>query len=247
MSSKLKFVLFISIFTFLSLQYSAVIRRSVFDVTNSVISGYLVMTNYIKDTIDGHFEQEKTIQTLKAQNEKLEQSSLLLVAFAGRLNRILSLHDKEEFDPKLQLVRALSYEQISNYNRIWLDMKDFNSSKIYGLIYKGSTAGIVVAKDERPLGLLQGDNKCVFSVAVGENRLPGVTMGKGEYLHVKYIPMWMEPKVGDKVVTSGLDNIFVEGIPVGEVVEVVEEESYKSAIVKPNVSSNTPAFFYVIK
>lgn len=247
MSSKLKFVIFIAIFLILSWQYSAVARRGVTDATNSVVGSYLGIIEYAKSTLGEHFKQKEIIAKLQDENKKLERSSLLATAFAGKLNRILKANEKAPFGPTLELVQALSYEQISNYNRIWISMNDFNSSKIYGLIYKGSTAGIVISKNDRPLGLLQGDSKSVFSVSVGENRLPGVATGSGKYINVKYIPLWMEPKVGDEVITSGLDKIFVEGIPVGKVIEVRDEESYKTAVVKPNIVTNTPAFFYVIK
>lgn len=247
MANRLKFFIFIAFFVILSLQYSNIARGYVGDATNSIIEVYLGVTKYIKETITEHFDQKDEIQRLRAQNSKLERSSLLARTYASKLNHLLRANKKEQFSPKTELVKSISYEGISNYNRVWIDMNDFNKSKIYGLIYKGSTAGIVVAKNDRALGLLQGDDKCIFSVSVGKHGFPGVAMGKGEFINVRYIPLWMEPKKGDKVVTSGLDNIFVEGVLVGEVVDVRKEESYQTAIVKPNVKVDTPSFFYVIK
>lgn len=247
MSKKLQFVLLIVLFVGLSYKYGYIARRGVAEVTSNVAASYLFISEYIKNSIDEHFAQQETIKKLKAENKALERSSLLASIYGEKLNRILKANENEPFGPTLELVEALSYEQISNYSRVWVRMKDFNASKIYGLVHKGSSAGIVISKDGKALGLLQGDNKCVFSVAVGKNMLPGVAFGKGKLMHIKYIPLWMEPKVGDKVVTSGLDKIFVEGIHVGKVIEVVEEESYKMAIVKPDITTNNPRFFYVIK
>lgn len=247
MANKLKFFIFIAIFIVLSLQYSNIARGYVSDATNYVLDGYLGVLGYVKEGIVEHFDQKDEIQKLRKENIRLEHSSLLALTFANKLNRLLEVNEKSKFSPKIELVESLAYEGISNYNRVWIDMNDFDASKIYGLIYKGNTAGIIVAKNDRALGLLQGDSKCIFSVSVGNQMFPGVAMGKGEFVHVKYIPLWMEPKKGDKVVTSGLDNIFVEGVPVGKVVEVKKEESYQTAIVKPNAKVNTPAFFYVIR
>ncbi|PID47474.1 MAG: rod shape-determining protein MreC [Proteobacteria bacterium] len=247
MSNRLKFVIFILLASFLSFQYSSFVRARVVGVGNIFIENYLALQRYIKEGISNHFNQKETIVKLKEENKKLEQSSLLLVAFAGKLNQILQDNHRGKFEPKLQLVQALSYEQISNYNRIWIGMNDFNSSKIYGLISKGNTAGIVISKNKKPLGLLQGDYKCVFSVIVGKDKFPGVATGRGKFIHVRYIPSWMNPKVGDEVITSGLDNIFPLGFPVGKVVEIKKEESYQTAIVEPNIKINSSSFFYVIK
>ncbi len=247
MTSRLKFIVFIGIIAFVSLQYSSYATRGVVDTSNTFVKSYLGFQNYIKDNILTHFAQQEKLNKLREENKKLERSNLLLSTFAGKLNRLLEINQQKPYNPKLQLVEALSYEQISNYNRIWINMNDFNTSKIYGLIYNGSTAGIVISKNKLPLALLQGDNKCVFSVTIGNEKMPGVAVGKGKFIHVKYIPSWMEPKIGDEVFTSGLDNIFPIGIPVGIVTEVIEEEAYRSAIIAPHVKSKTPAFFYVIK
>ncbi len=247
MSNRLKFIIFIGLLAFASLKYSSYARNSITDITKSFVGGYLHLKQYVNDNIETHFEQKKQIEELKKQNEELRRSSLLLTTFAGKLNRILENNNKETYKPKLQLIEALSYEQISNYNRVWIKMDDFNSSRIYGIVFQGNTAGIVISKNDRPLGLLQGDKKCVFSVSIGKKRLPGVATGNGEFIYVKFIPLWMNPKIGQKVVTSGLDKIFPRGIPVGEVVKIRKEESYQTAIVKPNAIVNTPAFFHIIQ
>lgn len=246
MSKKLRFSIFAIFFIIISLRYSSVAREFISDVTNSIVKVYLDSIDYVDSKITEHFNQKNEIQSLRVQNEELKRSALLSVVFAGKLNSLLELNEKHRFNPKLALVEAVSYANLSDYNKVWIKMKDFNASKIYGLTYQGSSAGIIVEKDGNALGLLQGDSKCIFSVSVGEKMIPGVAVGKGEFMQIKYIPLWMNPKVGDKVMTSGLDNIFFEGIPVGQVVDIVQEESYQTAIVKPNVTPKTPAFFYAV-
>ncbi len=247
MASRFKIFIFLAIFIVLSLKYSSVARRGVTNTTNEVLSNYFGGVEYLKEYAKKHFDQEERIEQLMLENEKLKRSDLLMKTYKGKLNNILLANKKVPFGPNVELVEALSYEHISNYTRVWIRMSDFNSSKIYGLIKNGSTAGIVAQKDGKALALFQGDRKCVFSVSIGKDRLPGVANGRGEYIHVKYIPLWMEPKMGDEVVTSGLDKIFVEGISVGKVVDIKKEESYKTVIVKPDITITTPDFFYVIK
>jgi len=247
MSSKLKFFLLIGAFVFVSLQYGADARKIVAQMTTAVTQGYLTTTQRAKEWIEEYIIQRDTIRQLRAKNSELERSALLSIAFAGKLNALLEEHEKSPYTPELELVQALSYANLSNYHRVWLDFDDYNSSKIYGLIHRGNTAGIVIFENEKPLGLLQGDPKSIFSVSVGEEDIPGVAMGNNQYITVKYIPMWMEPKVGDEVMTSGKDEIFFAGVPVGKVIEVIQEESYQSAVVVPYTQGKVPMYMYVAK
>jgi len=65
-----------------------------------------------------------------------------------------------------------------------------------------------------------------FSVAVRlqEGRQEGVLVGTGRrYCILKYVPTEEKIKEGEIVVTSGLDGIFPQGVPVGRVVKVRTE------------------------
>ena len=114
------------------------------------------------------------------------------------------------------------------------------------MISQGKTAGILTAKDGKPLAILQNDKSASFSVLIGESRIPGIAIGNENGLIIKFIPQWLNPKVGDEVVTSGLDGIFFAGVEVGKVYEIIDENLYKSAVIKPYFDQNIPAFLYVI-
>ena len=151
------------------------------------------------------------------------------------------------YEPRVQLVRALSYVNISDYDKVWLDkFNGYDESKIYGLIYQGKSAGIVVNKDGNPLALLQNDPKSIFAVSIGDEKIPGIAHGSKDGITVKFIPQWLSPKEGDEVVTSGLDGIFFSGISVGKVTGVIQESLYKSAAVKPYVNITIPSYLYVV-
>ena len=63
---------------------------------------------------------------------------------------------------------------------------------------------------------------------------------------IKYIPKWANIKEGDLVETSGLDNIFFANIPVGKVISVKVENSYKTAYISTTSDTLHPKFFFLI-
>ena len=129
-------------------------------------------------------------------------------------------------------------------------MDEYNSSKMYGLIYKENVAGIVINKNNRPLALLTSDPKCSISIYVMDKneRAPGIVHGNSDnQLIAEYIPTWIPIHKGDEVITSGLDNIFFAGLKVGVVTEVKLSQGYQQAIIDPYYKTNKPNYFYVIK
>ncbi len=247
MSNKLKFFILVGVFVFISLQYGSSAKNVVSNLSTKSIDAYLTIVEGVQNRIAEHFFQQETIHQLRDKNKELEEAALLSVAFAAKLNGLLEVQGEASYNPELSLVQAISYANLGNHYRVWLEFDDYNASQIYGLVYQGFTAGIVVSEHGKPLGLLQGDPKSIFSVNVGDDKVPGVAIGNGETIQVKYIPQWTEPKVGDEVTTSGMDTIFFAGIPVGKVIEVVQEESYQSAIVQPYAKAHAPLYMYAVK
>lgn len=244
--NRLKLLLFLVLLIFISVKFTDTGRGYVVGFNNYILTRYLNTKEYINNTIEEHFAQQKTIIQQKKEIKELEKSALLSIAFAGKLNAILKDNNLSAYKPSVKMIRAISYSNLNNYNRVWLDFKDFNKSKIYGLLYQGYAAGIVVDKNSHPLGLLLGDPNSIFSVYVGKEKIPGVLEGDKKDILVKYIPLWMNPKVGDDVVTSGLDNIFFQGVRVGKVVKVMQEESSKTVIVQPYINLRVPTYLHVI-
>lgn len=247
MNNKFKSFLAISAFVYVSFQYGNIAKSLVTDATKASIDSYLSIKDYIKNSIKEHFDQQDEIIKLRKENKELETSATLSIAFAEKLNSFLEDKNSSKYKPKIELVQVLNYVNLSDYGRVWIKFKDFNKSKIYGLIRKGVTSGIVVSQNNRALGLLQNDNKCIFSVYVGNEKIPGVAMGGKPNINIKYIPQWMSPKIGDEVRTSGLDKIFFGGVPVGKVIKVLQEDSYQTAIVEPYAKPQVPAFYYIVK
>lgn len=248
MKNKIRNVLILTFLIFMSFYYGGYIKRAVLVVNDTLINAYYRSKNYIVDTINEHFNQVEEIRILRAKNENLEQTSVLVSTFANQLNMFLEDKNSTQYFPKVSLVKAISYVQISDYNRVWLSFSSsLNNTRNKGLIYQGYTAGIAIVKDGRLMALLQGDEQCVFSVYVGKNKIPGVAQGKNGKVIIKFIPKWEKINIGDEVLTSGLDEIFFSGVPVGKVVNILSEDMYQSAELETFAQINIPGYMYLIE
>lgn len=245
--NKLKFFIFIGLFIFVSLKYGSNIRGIFSQNTNIVIETYLDIKNSVEQSVSEHFAQRDEIKHLREENKNLRKSKEVLSAFASKLNDVLKANNIDEYNPKVKLVRSVAYANLNDYYKVWIDYKDFNKSRIYGLLDRGNSAGIVVEKDGNPMALLLGDPKSIFSVLVGEDKIPGVVSGKRQEVFVKYIPLWMHPKIGDEVVTSGLDGIFFGGVRVGVVKKVIKEELSKTVVIEPYTKITVPSYYHIIE
>lgn len=238
-------VVFFSIFKFGIFSYAPVLYFS-----NMIKTSFMSAKDGILGVVYLHFDQADSLEKLKAENEELKKKAVLLNGFANEVIELGSLIKyKEEYEPFLRPIRAISYAKLPYFQKVWLDFHDYNSSKIYGLLYNNVTAGIVTSSENgSPLGILNGDPKCSYAVYVGEKKAPGVAMGKNDKeMVVKYIPSWMSVEAGEEVTTSGLDEIFFAGIKVGVVTDVKVVHAYKEATVEPYYNSLNPRYFYVIE
>jgi len=242
--------LFVFIALFMgALYYSTAVQAPIINTLKLIKINFHKSVEYIEDKIEIHTAQANKITELKEKLQKYEKNHLIMQELASELNDLFNQnHSELMVNPDVELVRTISYQKFGNLNRIWLDIKDYNSSKIYGLTYRELVAGIVISENNEPLGLLNTDIKSAYAVQIGENKAPGIVHGNNsEYLVVKFIPAWFKIKEDDLVVTSGLDKIFFKGLKVGRVISVSSSQGYQSAIVEPFFKSNNPNYFYMIK
>ena len=244
--SNVKFLLIAVVLVSTSLIFGSYIHGKFIGISGGVINTYKDVTGFIKNEITKHINQATTIETLRAENEELKKSAMLLSTFAGELNKILLDKNSSAYEPRVELARTLSYASLNDYNKFWINFKNFDPNKVYGLISEGKTAGIVVGRDNQPLAILQRDEKSNFSVAIGQSQIPGVANGEKNELVVKFIPQWLDPKVGDEVFTSGKDEIFFAGVPVGRIKSIQNGKLYKSAVIEPYANPIMPTFLYVV-
>lgn len=218
---------------------------------NEIKISYINKVINISTTIEKHFDQANTIEKLKAENSELKEYKILYATAQSQLNTLkefLANVDIPENKAKIELVRVLSYINYNDFTKVWLDKK-IDDESIFGLIADNYSAGIVVNKNGRAVGLLNGNKDCSYAVFIGEGKAPGIITASDnqDELQIKFIPIWANISKGDEVITSGMDNIFFEGLKVGRVTEVTNLADMKIATVKSYVNVLKKKYFYTYK
>lgn len=194
------------------------------------------------------------LRNLRQRNAELEQfnSSLLAQNFTlremERENESLrALLDFAQKRPGLELRGAqivglaISQESTNFLDSIRIDL---------GLTH-GVKVGMTVLTDQGLVGritevtsnsqskvLLLTDPTSAVQVVLQESRLDGVVRGSaGGNLLMDFIPNNREFKVGEAVLTSGIGSSFPRGIPIGQVVEIIQRDIdfSQQAVIRPTV------------
>jgi len=250
MNKELLFSLLLIIGLFIgALYYNNTIQSPIISSLNAIKSTYHNSISYIGNGINKHILQAATIEELTQKLQQYEKNHLVMQQLASEIHDLYKENNSSfKLNPEVSLVRAISYEEFGNFNRVWLDVPEYNSSKIYGLTYKELVAGIVVPKNDKPLALLNRDIKSAYSVYIGDQDAPGIAHGNNdELIVVSFIPAWFEIKEGDEVVTSGLDNIFFQGLKVGKVLSVTNAQGYQTATIEQYYKAIQTNYFHLIR
>jgi rod shape-determining protein MreC len=138
-----------------------------------------------------------------------------------RLNELLKLRQSQL--QSVAAARALSrgIDQWSHTLVLDKGLRDGASKDMTAITPKGLTGKIFNVTESYCRLLLLTDINFSAAVRLQESRHEGVISGTGTMkLVLKYIPYEEEIKIGDIVITSGLDQLFPPGIPVGFISKV---------------------------
>jgi len=162
-----------------TMNFNKNLQKPINQLFNNFKESYVNTLEYIQDTIDAHFFQAATIKQLKKELDTCKKNTLLLHQYEHELSDLQKLNRDSNLstDPRVKLVRAVSYAKFGDMNKIWLKVNDYNASKIYGLVYQNSVAGIVIPKEGIPLALMIRDPKSSYAVRIGEAKAPGIAHG----------------------------------------------------------------------
>lgn len=247
-------ILFVILFIIVGLSYlfevdKLIIRNLTF--LNDIKLSYIDKVINVSNSFEKYFDQVNTIEELKKENAQLKEYKALFLTSQKKLdslNDYITSNKNTDTRPDLKQTRVLSYIGFDDFTKVWIDY-DKKDDSILGLITGEYAAGIVIEEKGKSIALLNGNKKSSYAVFIGEKKVPGIiTSSKdGKDLTIKFIPIWSDIKIGDEVITSGMDNIFYEGLKVGKITNITKLPDMKIATLKPYANVLKKKYFYVYK
>jgi len=226
------------------------IADSLLNIVNPVKQNYKNFTQDIEDKSHSYIFQKESIEKLSKENRILRKRLLEQMHYLEQVTNIYKVLPKLSRLPvhNISIAETISYVKLNSFSRIILTKPNgLVKKKLYGLIQGTVVAGTAEVRSNQLYGYLTSDDKCRFSVFIGDKKAPGIAIGvnKNEML-IKFIPKWHNVQVGDRVVTSGLDDIFFAKVPVGIVTDIEVQSAYTVAHIKTYSDIFHPKTFFVV-
>lgn len=167
-------------------------------------------------------EEENTrlrrrVDELLSEREKYQEA----VLENKRLKEILRLKDERKNYVCSAKIIARGIDRWEHLLVIDKGQKDGIEKDMTAITPRGLAGKILTSSESYSRLLLLTDINFSVSVRIQESRKEGILSGTGTRKCIlKYVPYEEDMKIGDIVVTSGLDSLFPPGIPVGYVSKV---------------------------
>ena len=244
-----KKIFFILFFIFVLWGYifklDATVSNLLFINTFKIKQTYNNFYEKILNYVNTYFNQQEHILLLEQKIKNNENYKLL---YQENNKKLLELTDYN-ITKTTNLVKVISYVSLSDFSKVIVDLNVSIKNRILPLITNNNySAGIILEKNNQLISYLNTNKKSNYAVFIGNIKAPGITSGidKNGKLIIKYIPKWQNVKVGDEIITSGMDKIFPLGIKVGKVISINELANTKTIKCKPYAKVLNKKYFYTI-
>ena len=214
------------------------IQSKVYNVANRAIS--------IKDIIFSYEEIIAENENLKKENMELKiqkERNQKILEENERLLKLLEMKENSIYKGNLKFARV-SFSDINNLNnKIFIDLGAEDGIKIDMItVYGDYLVGKIVAvhNNYSEVELITNPNSIISAKTMRD--ILGIARGSDEEDGLLYFqPSIVEDnlKEGDEIITSGISDIYPEGIKIGKIEEIDEKENYgyKSVTLKPGFES----------
>jgi rod shape-determining protein MreC len=188
-----------------------------------------------KQELDGLKAQLGSLKELKLENERLSQL----------------LNFKQNSKMELLAARIIGRDLLTDYDTVTIDRgEEQGVKKGMGVITIAGVVGYAVEVEAKIAKvLLLTDRYAVVDGIVQRSRARGIVQGQSkESCVLTFLKRSDDVQEGDTVVTSGLDNYFPKGFPIGEVTDVKKDEYGlgQSVTVQPVVNAANLEEVFVI-
>jgi len=228
---KKRLLLFLFIIISLSLMTYQSNRRPLLpfkSLTNNVLNAFYDLKQSVGDSVKAPFKRmllrEEENARLKAELSGMlreRQTCREALLENGRLMKLLSLKGTEQRYVTAARVIGKNTEQWSNTVVIDKGLSDGVKKDMIAITDKGLVGKISEASQSHAYLLLMVDINFSAAARIQDTRTEGVVSGTGfRKCQLKYIPFEEKVKKGDVIITSGLDMLFPQGIPIGYVSNV---------------------------
>ena len=214
------------------------IQSKVYNVANRAIS--------IKDIIFSYEEIIAENENLKKENMELKiqkERNQKILEENERLLKLLEMKENGIYKGNLKFARV-SFSNINNLNsKIFIDLGAEDGIKIDMItVYGDYLVGKIVAvhNNYSEIELITNPNSIISAKTMRD--ILGIARGSDEEDGLLYFqPSIVEDnlKEGDEIITSGISDIYPEGIKIGKIEEIDEKENYgyKRVTLKPGFES----------
>jgi rod shape-determining protein MreC len=177
-------------------------------------------------------------EALRVENDSLKLTITQLENKAAEADRLAAVLNFRESHPKLPMITArvigASAGTASRIVEIDRGERDGIRRNLAVITPDGAVGKVIEIYRDSAQVLLLTDKDGGVGAMLAESRDQKPVGGTGEtLLTLKYVSNDDKVSVGEKVVTSGMDKIFPQGIPVGTVLEVKPGNTFKQILLKP--------------
>ena len=189
--------------------------------------------SYAAGSVGRFFERWVLQARLQEDNEKLEADNrklrLELRALAAvedenkELRRSLQMREKVPEDMLAAEISGVEQSPFFRVVKLQIDRGDAFVRPGMAVIADAGVVGRIDRADEHHADvMLLTDPRSKVAVEVARTRAPGILVGEDEDTCTVLIPSDFPVQIGDIIQTSGVDELFPRGQPVGHVVRVEE-------------------------
>lgn len=206
------------------------ILRPFYFLTGIAQNGYAVFSSGVRSTTDLYLnlidiKKNNRILTQELDELKAQLGALTELSLENqRLSKLLDFKQRGKME--LLAARIIGRDMVTDYETVTIDRGEKHGvKKGMGTITISGVVGYAIEVEPRTSKiLLITDRYSVIDGVVQRSRARGIVQGNKDTCSLSFLKRADDVQIDDMIVTSGLDNYFPKGFPIGKVTNVVKDK-----------------------